>query len=101
MGATERRAERQMDSFTCFSTILSLIPVAHSQPNFACFDQFCRAGTPKVVPISRSGSAIANMIERKRKGGSTAYLAQIAIKRKGQWGRHGARMFAKRSSANA
>ncbi|WP_417475109.1 hypothetical protein [Leisingera sp.] len=34
------------------------------------------------------------MIERKRKGGSTAYLAQIAIKRKGQWVHRGARMFA-------
>ena len=44
---------------------------------------------------------MAHIIERKRKDGSTAYLAQIAIKRKGQWAHRESRTFDKKPAANA
>ncbi|AUR08095.1 site-specific integrase [Phaeobacter inhibens] len=42
---------------------------------------------------------MAHIIERKRKDGSVAYLAQIAIKRKGKWAHREARSFDKRTAA--
>lgn len=44
---------------------------------------------------------MAHIIERKRKDGSVAYLAQIAIKRKGKWAHREARSFDRKSAANA
>ncbi|MHA3913823.1 tyrosine-type recombinase/integrase [Halovulum sp. GXIMD14793] len=44
---------------------------------------------------------MAHIIERKRKDGSVAYLAQIAIKRKGKWAHREARSFDQKSAATA
>jgi len=44
---------------------------------------------------------MAHIIERKRKDGSVAYLAQIAIKRKGEWAHREARSFDRKSAASA
>jgi len=42
-----------------------------------------------------------HITERRRKDGSIAYLAQIAIKRNGKWEHREARTFDKKSAANA
>ena len=44
---------------------------------------------------------MAHIIERKRKDGTVAYLAQIAIKRKGKWAHREARSFDRKSAASA
>ncbi len=44
---------------------------------------------------------MAHIIERRRKDGSIAYLAQIAVKRKGKWAHREARSFDQKSSAKA
>lgn len=44
---------------------------------------------------------MAHITERKRKDGSVAYLAQIAIKRKGKWAHRESRSFDRRTTANA
>lgn len=44
---------------------------------------------------------MAHIIERKRKDGSTAYLAQIAIKRKGKWLHRESQTFDRKSSAKS
>lgn len=44
---------------------------------------------------------MGHIIERTRKDGSKAYLAQIAIKRNGAWAHREARTFDRRSQANA
>lgn len=44
---------------------------------------------------------MGHIIERTRKDGSTAYLAQIAIKRNGEWAHRELRTFDRRSQANA
>ena len=44
---------------------------------------------------------MAHIIERKRKDGCVAYLAQIAIKRKGKWAHREARSFDRKSAASA
>lgn len=50
---------------------------------------------------AKSCSALAHIIERSRKDGSIAYLAQIAIKRKGEWAHRESRSFDRKSAANA
>ncbi|MCP3972385.1 MAG: site-specific integrase [Rhodobacteraceae bacterium] len=44
---------------------------------------------------------MAQIIERKRKDGSTAYVAQINIRQNGKWAHRESRTFDKRSSASA
>ncbi|MDJ0628924.1 MAG: hypothetical protein QNJ44_11745 [Rhodobacter sp.] len=44
---------------------------------------------------------MAHIVERKRKDGTIACLAQIAIKRKGKWAHREARSFDRRNAANA
>ncbi|SPJ29588.1 hypothetical protein [Falsiruegeria mediterranea] len=44
---------------------------------------------------------MTQIIERKRADGSTAYLAQIAVKRKGQWLHRESRTFDRKSTAEA
>lgn len=44
---------------------------------------------------------MAHIMERRRKDGSVAYLAQIAIKRKGKWVYREARSFDQKTAAKA
>lgn len=44
---------------------------------------------------------MAQIVERKRKSGSTAYVAQINIRRNGKWAHRESRTFDKHSSAAA
>lgn len=46
-------------------------------------------------------SGMTQLVERKRKDGSAAFVAQINVRQNGKWGHRESRTFDKRSSAAA